>query len=295
MTATLKQFETFVWVAALGSFRRTAEKLNTTQPNISVRISGLEASLGVKLFDRDAGSVTLTAAGTHLLEPAQRVLDASDAFAAQAGTAARQSGVIRLGVTEIIVQSWLGRFLKELRALYPETVVELVVDLSAELEKDLTDRALDLALMNGPVPDPAIHSVALGDVPLMWVAAPEIAKTVTGLDAVSRHPVLTFSRKTVPYAELAAYFRDHPAGPVRLVPSNNLAACVQMTVDGLGIAALPHILIKDALAEGRLVPLDIDWCPAPLHFTACYAHTPSRSVVRKAAELAQTIAREDMR
>ena len=64
---TLKQLESFVWVAKLGSFRATAERLNTTQPNISVRISQLESVLDVRLFYRDSGSVALTPIGHSLL------------------------------------------------------------------------------------------------------------------------------------------------------------------------------------------------------------------------------------
>ena len=71
---TLKQLESFVWVAKLGSFRATAERLNTTQPNISVRISQLETVLGVRLFHRDSGSVALTPMGHSLLGQAERVL-----------------------------------------------------------------------------------------------------------------------------------------------------------------------------------------------------------------------------
>jgi len=37
---TLKQLEALVWVADLGSFRKAAQHLNTTQPNISSRIAG---------------------------------------------------------------------------------------------------------------------------------------------------------------------------------------------------------------------------------------------------------------
>ena len=43
----LEQLETFVWVADLGGFRKAAARLNTTQPNISSRISALEIALNV--------------------------------------------------------------------------------------------------------------------------------------------------------------------------------------------------------------------------------------------------------
>ena len=53
---TFKQIEAFVQVADLASFRRAAERLNTTQPNISARISGLESQLNLKLFERGGAS-----------------------------------------------------------------------------------------------------------------------------------------------------------------------------------------------------------------------------------------------
>lgn len=52
---SLKQLEAFVAVADLGTFRRAAERLNTTQPNISARIAQLEAQMKVSLMERDAG------------------------------------------------------------------------------------------------------------------------------------------------------------------------------------------------------------------------------------------------
>ena len=66
MRFNLKQIEAFVWVADLQSFRRAAERLNTTQPNISARISSLEEALGTALMTRDAGSVRLTGKGQTL-------------------------------------------------------------------------------------------------------------------------------------------------------------------------------------------------------------------------------------
>ena len=75
---SLKQIQAFVTVADLGSFRRAAEKLLTTQPNISSRISGLEVQLGAKLMERDAGSVRMTATGELLLPRARDVLAALD-------------------------------------------------------------------------------------------------------------------------------------------------------------------------------------------------------------------------
>ncbi|MEB3047450.1 LysR family transcriptional regulator [Rhizobium mulingense] len=66
--------ETFDSIAS-GSFGRAANRLHITQPAISLRISGLEEELGVKLFDRLNGSIQLTAKGLELLAYAEGVLE----------------------------------------------------------------------------------------------------------------------------------------------------------------------------------------------------------------------------
>ena len=78
MTPNLKHIQAFVAVADLGTFRRAAERLNTTQPNISGRIAQLEEQLGFRLMERDAGSVRLTPRGQSLLAPARAILAAME-------------------------------------------------------------------------------------------------------------------------------------------------------------------------------------------------------------------------
>ena len=106
----LKHVETFVWVATLGSFRKAAERLNCSQPAISSRIAALENLLGVKLFERQAGSFVLSAKGMELLPAANKLLVIGERFHAQASEGASMGGGFRLGVSETIVQTcWLAQ------------------------------------------------------------------------------------------------------------------------------------------------------------------------------------------
>ena len=72
-----KRLETFIWVATLGSFRKAAERQNTTQPAISNRIAALEEELGVQLFERDSGRTMLTTRGQELLPYAEKIVSMS--------------------------------------------------------------------------------------------------------------------------------------------------------------------------------------------------------------------------
>lgn len=293
MQFTLKQLETFVWVADLGSFRKAADRLNTTQPNISSRISALESILKVSLMDRDPGSVRLTSKGQELLGHARRVLRVADEFIDASAQSTLVEGTLRLGVTEMIVHTWLGDFLNVLQERFPNITVELTVDLSVNLEQGLADRSIDLALQNGPFSLQTSGQVDLGCYPLVWVAAPGLGlheRPAIRIDDLAAHPVLTHARDTRLYAETAAHFDARRDLAVRLVPSSNLAACLHMTLNNMGIATLPAAMVASDLVSGALVQIAYDWKPESLHFFARYDAERSFGIVEKAAGLAATVA-----
>lgn len=289
---TLKQIEAFVQVADLGTFRKAAARLNTTQPNISARISALEGQLGVRLMDRDAGSVRLTTKGENLLVRARAVLTGLDDFVSAAGDDTLFQGVLRLGVTEMIVHAWLGPYLKALNARFPNVMIDLTVDLSSNLSVALFDHAIDLTLQSGPFSRQISGSVPLGSYPMAWVAAPQLGlgnRKVT-LKDISAHPVLTHARGTLPFEQLSDHITATRNVPVRLVPSTNMAACLQMTVDGLGVACLPRAMVRSHIGSGELEELNYSWTPDKLTFCARYDDEITPAYVGQAAQIAAQVA-----
>lgn len=296
LTVNLKQLAAFVWVADLGSFRRAADRLNTTQPNISARIAGLERALGVSLMDRDAGAVRLTAKGRELLAHARTILRDTDAMIAAAVPAAGFTGTLRLGVTEMIVHTILRPLLATLRDHYPDLTVELTVDLSANLERDLADRTIDLALQNGPFARLMSGTIPLGDYAMIWAGAPSLglhhgpALTPSQLTA---QPILTHARTTRLYQQVAAHIAQQPGLTPRFVPSSNLAACVYLAATGMGLATLPAAMIARELQAGELVEVPYHWQPAPLEFFARYDAERAPAFVAQIASLATQIAADN--
>ncbi|MEM8792593.1 MAG: LysR family transcriptional regulator [Pseudomonadota bacterium] len=295
MAITLKQLEAFVAVADLGSFRRAAERLNTTQPNISARIAALEGLLKLSLMDRDAGSVRLTLKGEALLPHARRVLGSVDDLMEATGDTALFDGTIRLGVTELVAHVWLGRFLKALNARYPNVLVELNVDFSATLSEALFSRALDLTLQSAPFDRESSGNEPLADYPMIWVAAPSfgLSGRRLGPGDLAAHPILTAARATLLHQQLRAHLAEVGASDARIAPSTNLAACIQMAVDGLGLACVPEAMAGDALADRALERVDYPWAPDALSFAARYDAGTAPVYVREAARLAARIAQAE--
>lgn len=289
----LKQLEAYLWVAKLGSFSKTAERLYTTQPAISSRISNLEDELRATLFDRDAGAVRLTATGRALMPLAEKVLDAVEAMREGAGNTIEATGLLRLGVSETIVQTWLPELLARLRETYPALDVEMSVDVTSNLRKELIEHALDLAFLLGPVSEYTVTNVPLCEYPMIWAMRPTDEfkkKTSMTMSEMLRFPILTYARNTRPFIEIHEAFRAATGVTPRLFPSTSLSACQRMAEHGVGIGSMPKLLAANALREGRLIEIDMDWHPTPLKFTATYIADPSRPVIARIAEMARDVA-----
>src|SRR5690242_7035894 len=87
----LRRLRYFVAVAEHLNFRRAAEALQTSQPSLSQQVRGLEAELGVELFERTKRRVRLTDAGSELLHGARQAIAEFDSATRRAKEA--RSGV----------------------------------------------------------------------------------------------------------------------------------------------------------------------------------------------------------
>ncbi|MCH2190829.1 MAG: LysR family transcriptional regulator [Gammaproteobacteria bacterium] len=292
MKVTLKQIESFIWVADLGSFKLAAERLNTTQPNISSRISSLESTLGVVLMNRDAGSVRLTPKGEVLLTKARDVLNASDAFIVAADDNFLIEGCIRVGVTEMVANTWLNTFLDKFKAKFPNVLLELTVDLAANLESELTSSTLDLCFQSGPFLGDSSGQIEIGCFPMAWLCSSKSIYARRGhlkSQDMQNQPILTHAKNTIAFQQVSQHFTDKGIGNLRLVPSSNLKVAVEMVKDDYGIGLILEPLAEQYLQQGVIVKLDYIWTPENLRFFARYDKSRSPSIVESAAKLAQTL------
>ncbi len=283
-----KRLETFIWVATLGSFRKAAERLHTTQPAISTRIAALEEELGVQLFERESGKTLLTSKGQELLPFAEKIVFMSEQLRKRADRVALLSGILRLGVSETIVHSWLPQFFRDLHKAVPNLDVEITVDVTSNLRTGLMDRSLDLAFLMGPVSEPKMENRNLCSFPLLWVASPDLKlpNRKLELEELAAWPIVTYARNTKPFAEISQKFSQLDELPARFYSSSSLAACRRLTIDGIGVSTLPLSVIADELDNGQLVQLETAWTPSQLEFTASYPSVPYNPVAELAANLA---------
>lgn len=287
-----KALETFLWVVTLGSFRGAAQKLNTTQPAISQRIAQLESEMGVRLLQRDRRAATPTPAGRRLMLYAEKLIGMRSDMMASVSNRSAMGGVLRLGVAETIVHTWLAQLIKSVNQTYPSLSLEIEVDITANLRARLLAQEIELAFLMGPLSLSTIRNRVLGDYPIGFVASPAL-KLGHGLLTVAdmaKFPIITFARRTQPYEQVRSLFNRPDLPPIRLHASASLATVIHMTLEGLGVAVIPRAIVENEIADGRLQLLSTDIVLPPLTFSASWLASPDTVAIELVADLAVRLA-----
>ncbi|WP_301280514.1 LysR family transcriptional regulator [Collimonas arenae] len=269
--------EAFVWITRLGSFRAAAEKLSITQAAISNRISSLEQDFNTRLFDRDAREIRLTFDGRLLLGYAERMLELSREMSSIGRTGANIAGVVRIGVIETIVHTWLINFLRRVQEMYPGIELQLTSESTRRLHEQLRQGELDLALQTDSVIGDGIRNTPGGSIAMGWVGRaadwPAEMPPVT-LAQLARLPIFTMNRGSQPHCALIQLCEAEGVPTPRIHCVSSISAIVRLAQAGFGIAVLPLAPARDAISNGvlRVIP-----CTSPL--------TPQRLMVSYSADL----------
>jgi DNA-binding transcriptional LysR family regulator len=135
----------FLCVARLGQFLAAARHLRVDHGTISRKISALESTLGIRLFDRHTTGCVLTAAGERLLESAEIVeAELLRAHGELSQLDAEISGSVRIGVPDGFGTLFLSERLGKLKMMYPALTIQLITISRAP---SLSKREVDLAIV----------------------------------------------------------------------------------------------------------------------------------------------------
>lgn len=284
--------ETFLRVASLGSFRAAAEQLNVSQATVSSRISSLEVEFDTQLFDREHHEIRLTAAGSLMLDKAQRVLAAEYALRETMSIMSVGTGRVRLGLVSSLVHTWLGAMIAEVASSFPRLELELTVEPTSNLGSQFERGSLDMLITTDETRAESVSSVSLQPLPLSWFTSEELAQQLPSgplsIPDIANHPLITFTRKSRPYLSTLELFSAHGLRPPVLHCVTSLAAIVRLTERGLGIATLP---CDCDMLPASLIELDIVSRLPDLPLYCIWHQTSDAELYRAICEIALQCAR----
>jgi len=295
----IRFLETFVWLCRLQNFNAVAEKLHTTQPSVSQRISTLEDLFRQKLYVRGGKQFELTAAGRQLLPYAEQIVELSNKMQRELIITAQENAVIKVGIIELVTLSWLAEFARLIREQESSASVDFSTETSPRLVDGLARDELDLVFVWGPINEPNVQNVPVCSYPMGWLASPAYFDCDTPIDVVelAKLPIIMHRPGTSGYDIIKDYFTGYgiqniPASPspVSLNCSYSLATATQLVRTGLGVMAIPLILLSEEIARGDVRILPVTQQLPTLNVTACAKSSAGKQLISRLTDLAKQAA-----
>ncbi len=256
----LGDVEAFVAVAEKGSITEAAVALANTPSALSRAITRLEARLGTQLLRRTTRRINLTEAGRAYLEQARAAFLLIDsAERAIQGHDGALSGRVRLSVATTYGHFRLPGMLARFSAVHPAVQIEVSI---VNRNVDLIAEGYDLAIRLGDLPDTGLIGRKLEDAPLSLVASPDYVRrrgVPATVEHLAEHDCLPF---IVPSTGRAGHWLfvvegrslDYvPAGAMQVF--DDVLGVVSLAEAGLGIAQSYDFVVRERIAQGRLIEL----------------------------------------
>jgi LysR family hydrogen peroxide-inducible transcriptional activator len=258
---TLTELRYIVAVARERHFGHAAQSCFVSQPTLSVAIKKLEEELGVVLFERGPGEVTVTPVGQRVVEQAQRVLEESARVKDIASSAKDPlAGPLRLGAIYTIGPYLLPRLIPVLRRMAPTMQLLIQENYTHKLGEALKQGEVDVIVVALPFAEPGVTTRAVYDEPFL-VALPQghplERKKHISADELTRESLLLLGaghcfRDQV--LELCSTVQRGPRGPLaRTLEGGSLETIRQMVASGVGLTVLPSTSVHSGESGNDLI------------------------------------------
>jgi DNA-binding transcriptional LysR family regulator len=254
----LEDVQSFLEVADAGGVSPAARRLGLSKSIVSRRIVRLEEALGVQLLSRTTHGVALTEAGATFREHAARIVAELETAQEAISPVGDLRGLLRIAAPLSFGPMQLAPVLAELARRHPMLHVHAAY---SDRFVDLVGEGFDAAVRMGFLPDSSLVARRICVIYGKYVASPSYIAAhgapQTPDDLLS-HEALMQGMETWRFVNRGKTLVLHPRGRFK---ADNGEALLAAAVAGLGVAALPDLMIEPHIAAGVLTPVLRDHSP----------------------------------
>ncbi|WP_189376327.1 LysR family transcriptional regulator [Thalassotalea profundi] len=268
----LKKLRYFVTVATLKNFTAAAKSLNTVQPAISRQIASLEAELGVKLLIRNTRAVTLTEAGSYLLENAQRMFELEQEIVTSVRKIDKgEIGQIRIGYLASACFSFIGELVGLFSQQLPNVRVQLTELTSQEQIDAFNKNEIDVGFSR-PIPNDMNFQLDCKNIynDRLVAVIPKChalskCESIAISDLKEENIILLNRMKAVGlFNKINTLFHQEEINPNIVSQPHNMQTLLTEVSAKLGIAIAPSCVAKLYTKGCSFIPLDCTGIEVPL-------------------------------
>jgi LysR family hydrogen peroxide-inducible transcriptional activator len=250
---TLTELKYIVAVAREKHFGKAADACFVSQPTLSVAVKKLEEELDVKLFERSANEVSVTALGEEIVRQAQSVLEQ----AANIKDIAKRgkdplAGALKLGVIYTIAPYLLPDLVRQVITRTPQMPLMLQENFTVKLLEMLRTGEIDCAILAEPFPDAGLALAPLYDEPFFAAVPsshPLARQSQVSAEELKNETMLLlgnghcFRDHVLEVCPEFARFASDAEGIRKSFEGSSLETIKHMVAAGMGITLVPRLSV----------------------------------------------------
>ncbi len=269
---TIRELRIFIAVVETGKMGLAAKKLYIAQPTVSKVISEIEATYGVKLFERLAKRLYITPEGEQLLSYARHIVALFDEMERGLKNSSNQV-LLKVGATITVGSCVLTNIINRLEEKHPNVQAQVYVDNTHVIEEMILTSRLDLALVEGAVTSkdllvqPMIHDEL---VLICGMQHPFASKKAISMDELAGQAFVVREKGsgTRERFDEALHSRHIEIYPKWTCHSSD--AILTAVAGGQGLAVISKLLVLEMVESKKIHTIDIDGANLDRSFDLVY-------------------------
>lgn len=249
--------KTFICLAKLKNFTKTAEQLHVVQSTITSRIKHLEQNIGETLFIRTNKNVILTNAGEVFLPYAKQLLSIHESAISRIKALELFKDTLNIGVVHSIydchVQDMILKYMQQNKRI----AIKVTIEHSEELIQMLHDNQLDIAFTYLDIKSSKFLCEPLYSDKIILVTGSQNSYAACGItdDELRNLPLLSSAILTEPFQEwFYSVFPKNYVYPLDINISSNIITFLK---EGIGFSFMMESAARKSLEEGSLVEVKL--------------------------------------
>jgi LysR family transcriptional regulator for metE and metH len=293
---SLRQLRAIAAVARSGSVTEAADRLNLTQPAVTLQIRNLQELVDLPLLERTADGMVPTDAGRALLALYDRVATAIGDCANELDMIRGLTGG-RVSIGVVSTAKYFAPFaIAAFGKAYPDIEVRLTIGNREEIIRALRDFALDIAVIGRPPTELPLERVLIGDHPHVIVAPPShplSGKAQVKVQDLAGELFIIREPGSGTRALMEKLFAQSGVTPRIGMEITSNETIKQAVMAGLGVAFISGHTVASEVADGRLAVLSVEGLPLVRQWYV--VHRPEKVLLPPSRALLEFMGREAVR
>ena len=258
--------KTFLTLAEVKNFRKTAQILFISPSAVTCRIHELEKETGQALFERKNKTLILTTFGYQMIPYARRMLELEKDIK-KLNSSNKFHDVLKIGSCDSIYEHYVHPHIPDFLRKNPDISLNIINRSSSDLLNALHDEEIDLALDFLPSSNSSHENYQLSMDPILLVTADPDSPYKAGitLDELHTLPIYTATDFFTLTRELSQWYKSvfPPDFPFRVQIDLLYRMCSLLRNDKTGYGFVPQSFVDDALKQHQLISIPLLFQPSP--------------------------------